>query len=175
PTQAAVDLAAVAVRRGRWPLALVAGVVAVLAVVALAWPRPAATTLPQAVAEPRVDAGLAIAEMDAGAAESDGGAPVLAQSAGVDAGPGAPGAGGITVKPMRGRGGQVRIVSTLMGEPWWTQVYVDGAPKGRTPLVVMLPPGRHRIRMERSGFTPQEQEISLGRGAALAVRFELQR
>lgn len=74
------------------------------------------------------------------------------------------------VKPRRY--GRVNVLSTLNGEPWWVQVFVDGAPRGRTPLLLDLPSGSHVVRVERSGFKSQSREIRVNPGKVV-VRFEL--
>jgi PEGA domain/Protein kinase domain len=52
----------------------------------------------------------------------------------------------------------------------WGSVYVDGRPIGNTPqLDVALPPGTHRLRVEREGFRPYERTIDAAPGQRLRI------
>lgn len=52
----------------------------------------------------------------------------------------------------------------------WAQVFVDGTRLGNTPLTgVTIPAGQHRIRIERNGFEPYDQIISVGAGDELRL------
>src|SRR5262249_21773277 len=55
--------------------------------------------------------------------------------------------------------GTLNLISTLQGEPYWASVSVDGVLKGNTPLLLDLPPGKHRIRFERTGFRPVSKQV----------------
>ncbi|HEX4629244.1 MAG TPA: PEGA domain-containing protein [Gemmatimonadales bacterium] len=52
----------------------------------------------------------------------------------------------------------------------WGSVYVDGRPIGNTPQIdVALPPGTHRLRVERDGFRPYDRMIALAPGQRLRI------
>lgn len=52
----------------------------------------------------------------------------------------------------------------------WGQVYLDDQLLGNTPQVgVSVPPGAHRLRVVRDGFTPYEAEINLAPGQQLRI------
>jgi serine/threonine-protein kinase len=115
-------------------------------------PRVVAVTVP--------DASLAAAESDAGSAPF-----VLAP---VDAGV------RIAVAvPLQPKRGSVNVISTHDGEMFWSQVFVDGVDKGRTPLMLDLMPGKYQLRVERHGFKPQEREIIVASGKSIVVRIDL--
>jgi hypothetical protein len=69
--------------------------------------------------------------------------------------------------------GQLNIVTTFKGDAYWAGVTVDGVPRGNTPLLLELVPGKHRVRVERSGFKPVEREIKIARGRPAVLRIEL--
>jgi hypothetical protein len=49
-------------------------------------------------------------------------------------------------------------------------VYIDGRPIGNTPQIdVSLPPGTHRLRVERDGFRPYDRTIALAPGQRLRI------
>jgi len=49
-------------------------------------------------------------------------------------------------------------------------VYLDGRPIGNTPqLDVGVPPGAHRLRVERDGFRPYERAIEVAPGQRLRI------
>jgi hypothetical protein len=51
-----------------------------------------------------------------------------------------------------------------------TEVRIDGKYKGAAPLVVLLPPGRHDVRLSREGFAAMDTSILMAQaGARLAV------
>jgi serine/threonine-protein kinase len=52
----------------------------------------------------------------------------------------------------------------------WGSVYLDGRPIGNTPqLDVTVPPGTHRLRVERDGFRPYERAIEVAPGQRLRI------
>lgn len=67
------------------------------------------------------------------------------------------------------------LVAPALAEPLGTlvvtsptgpaQVLVDGAPAGRTPARLTLPPGAHLVRLEREGLQPFEQQVQVQAGA----------
>lgn len=65
--------------------------------------------------------------------------------------------------------GQVRVVTTLSGNPYWAMVSVDGQSKGETPLTIDLAPGKHKVKIERSGFKTVEKEVTVTAGAKPVV------
>jgi hypothetical protein len=56
---------------------------------------------------------------------------------------------------------------------FWSQVFVDGVDKGRTPLTLDLMPGKYQLRVERHGFRPQERQIIVASGKSIVVRIDL--
>jgi eukaryotic-like serine/threonine-protein kinase len=69
--------------------------------------------------------------------------------------------------------GQLNVVTTYHGDAYWALVVVDGVRKGNSPLLLELPPGRHKVRLERSGFRPVERQIKIARGRSDVLRIEL--
>ncbi|HEV2751712.1 MAG TPA: PEGA domain-containing protein, partial [Gemmatimonadales bacterium] len=52
----------------------------------------------------------------------------------------------------------------------WGSVYVDGRPVGNTPqLDLSVPPGQHRLRVERQGYRPYERVIDVAPGQRLRI------
>ena len=52
----------------------------------------------------------------------------------------------------------------------WGEVFVDDVRVGPTPVLAYeLPPGRHRLRVERPGFAPYEQILELASGDRVTV------
>src|SRR5690348_8669066 len=52
----------------------------------------------------------------------------------------------------------------------WGSVFVDGRPVGNTPqLDVPIPPGQHRLRVERQGYRPYEHVIDVAPGQRLRI------
>ena len=72
------------------------------------------------------------------------------------------------------RRGRVQVLTMFRGEPYWAQVSVDGVPKGRTPMVLYLLPGRYVISVERSGYRSQSKEIRVRSAKSAMVRFDLE-
>lgn len=54
-------------------------------------------------------------------------------------------------------------------------VYIDGTPKGKTPLGLVLVPGKYRIRIEKQGYRTVEREVEVPREGTAEVRVELER
>ena len=50
---------------------------------------------------------------------------------------------------------------TFRSRPAEAAVTLDGAPAGRTPLVVDVGEGRHRVRIERAGFEPYDGRLDV--------------
>jgi len=69
--------------------------------------------------------------------------------------------------------GTLNLITTLGGEPYWASVSVDGVRKGNTPLLLDLPPGKHRIHVERSGFQPVNKQVKIAAGRSRLLRVEL--
>lgn len=52
----------------------------------------------------------------------------------------------------------------------WGSVYIDGQPVGNTPQIdLQVPPGSHRLRVERDGFRPYERMIELAASQRLRI------
>lgn len=62
---------------------------------------------------------------------------------------------------------------TVTSLPVGAEVLVDGVPKGRAPLTLELPAGRHLLRLTQEGRLPQERSLSLSLDQPLAEAFEL--
>ena len=112
--------------------------------------------------EPALDAGHEFLDFpDAGTAlavaDEDAGAPVQPK---------------VLIPPARKKG-QMNVITTHAGEPYWAQVSVDGVPRGRTPLLLEVPIGRHQVRIERPGFRPQERDVRVALGKPTVVKVEL--
>jgi serine/threonine-protein kinase len=116
-------------------------------------------------------AAIGLPDASIAAAEVDAGVPHVVQNvvlAPVDAGM------RIAVSvPFQPRRGSVNVISTHDGEMFWSQVFVDGVDKGRTPLMLDLMPGKYQLRVERHGFKPQEREIIVASGKSIVVRIDL--
>ena len=54
-------------------------------------------------------------------------------------------------------------------------VFVDGEPLGETPLLEIIPAGRHEILVLRDGFADWSQQINLAPDSTVAIRADLQR
>lgn len=61
-------------------------------------------------------------------------------------------------RPARGT---LRVTSILSGRPYTATVTVDGVSRGSTPLTLSLPPGRYAVRVERQGFQPFDQTVTV--------------
>jgi serine/threonine protein kinase len=83
------------------------------------------------------------------------------------------GAKHLATRKSAARSGTLNLISTLAGEPYWASVMVDGVRKGNTPLLLDLPPGKHRIRVERAGFQPVNRQIKIASGRSRVLRVEL--
>ncbi|MEZ4228392.1 MAG: PEGA domain-containing protein [Polyangiaceae bacterium] len=51
---------------------------------------------------------------------------------------------------------------SIFAEPVGARVFVDGKAVGKSPWTGELPPGRHRIHVEKDGYTNYERELLLG-------------
>ena len=69
--------------------------------------------------------------------------------------------------------GRLRVITTHGGESWWAVVSVDGVEKGKTPLMIDLPVGAHRIRVARTGFQTEERAIKVDSGREVALTISL--
>jgi len=69
--------------------------------------------------------------------------------------------------------GSLNVITVHRGEPYWASVLVDGVDRGRTPLNLELPPGTHRVHLERAGFRPVDQQIKVASGRSRVMRIEL--
>ncbi|MEO6097599.1 MAG: PEGA domain-containing protein [Fibrobacteria bacterium] len=55
------------------------------------------------------------------------------------------------------------------------EVRIDGKYKGATPLVVLLPPGRHEVRLSLEGRSAVDTAVVLGNGSALRLTVAMPR
>jgi len=132
-----------------------------------------------AVVEVVIDAGAPVEEVDAGTGfadlpEPDAG-PALAvveEDAGVEAEVDA-GTALVKKQPTPKKKGQMNVISTHDGEPYWAQVSIDGVMRGRTPLLLDLPVGKYQVRVERTGFRPTMREVKIAGGKSVVVKVEL--
>jgi len=62
----------------------------------------------------------------------------------------------------------------LSVQPWGARVYVDGQPRGQTPLTLQLPAGRYTVRVQHAGYAPLEHQVELQAGAETALSLALQ-
>lgn len=126
-----------------------------------------------AVAMESADAAPAVAEpgsvSDAGTAIEDS-AEALADL--IDE---APAAEPLRARPARKpRGpGKLNVITTFKGGPYWASILVNGQKRGTTPALLELPPGRHRVRVERTGFKSVERQIKVASGGSAVLRIEL--
>ena len=52
----------------------------------------------------------------------------------------------------------------------WGSVYLDGRPMGNTPqLDLPVPPGQHKLRVERQGYRAYERVIEVAPGQRLRI------
>lgn len=69
--------------------------------------------------------------------------------------------------------GRVNVITTFKGGPYWASILINGERRGTTPALLELPPGSHRLRLERPGFRPIEKQIKVASGRSAVVRIEL--
>ncbi|HUL60366.1 MAG TPA: PEGA domain-containing protein [Anaeromyxobacteraceae bacterium] len=67
-------------------------------------------------------------------------------------------------------GVQALMVSS---DPPGADVRIDARPRGKTPLVVALPPGPYAVALARDGFAPAEREVTLAPDTASDVEVTL--
>ncbi len=75
--------------------------------------------------------------------------------------------------PKKKEKGRLKVITTRGGEPYWAQVSIDGAQRGRTPLLLELPEGRYAVRIERSGFKTVKKTVVVQSGEEAMLRQEL--
>jgi len=63
----------------------------------------------------------------------------------------------------------------LSTSPPGARVFLDGAPKGETPLRVEAAPGKHEVRIALAGYEEWEAQVDLARGAEVPLDVELVR
>lgn len=73
-------------------------------------------------------------------------------------------------RPARGT---LRITSVLSGRPYSAAVRIDGVARGSTPLTLTLPPGKYSVRVERQGFRPVEQTVTVTAQRPTALEADL--
>ncbi len=132
-----------------------------------------------AVVEVVIDAGAPVEEVDAGTGFADFPEPdagpalaVVEEDPGVEAEVDA-GTALVKKQPTPKRKGQMNVISTHDGEPYWAQVSIDGVMRGRTPLLLDLPVGKYQVRVERTGFRPTMREVKIAGGKSVVVKVEL--
>lgn len=52
-----------------------------------------------------------------------------------------------------------RILGIIMTEPSGAQVIVDGEHRGTSPISLILPRGKHAIKVAREGYRPVEEIV----------------
>ena len=82
--------------------------------------------------------------------------------------PAEPGAGLEKTEPVRAKA-SLRILSNPPG----ARVFVDGAPKGTTPLTLPVSLGVHRVRLSRPGYRDAMSRISARKAVQYPLRFAL--
>jgi tetratricopeptide (TPR) repeat protein len=72
------------------------------------------------------------------------------------------------LEPLQGALGRVQ----LKVEPLDVQVSLDGQPLGKTPHLIelSLAPGRHRLKLERTGYRTLDREITVPDGGLLEIQ-----
>ena len=71
---------------------------------------------------------------------------------------------------------QLAVQSEFDGRPMWANVYVNGTPRGQTPVVVRgLPTGRHRLELRRAGFRTAARTVRLSASRTTRVKLQLRR
>jgi len=63
----------------------------------------------------------------------------------------------------------------VASDPAGAEITVDGRALGRTPRTITLTPGRHRIALDKPGWTTSERTIAVVGGVDETMRLELQR
>jgi serine/threonine-protein kinase len=69
--------------------------------------------------------------------------------------------------------GKLNVITTFNGGPYWATIAVNGQDRGTTPVLLELPAGKHRIRVERAGFRTIEKQIKVASGRSAVLRIEL--
>lgn len=63
----------------------------------------------------------------------------------------------------------------VYSDPPGAEVYVDGQPRGRTPMVTLMPYGRHALKLEKDGYRSVTREALLASDRALEIEVSLPR
>ncbi|MFQ6013833.1 MAG: DUF5107 domain-containing protein [Anaerolineae bacterium] len=58
-------------------------------------------------------------------------------------------------------------------QPRGARVFVDGTVQGEAPLTLLLPPGQHRVAVEKEGYDTFQEVIELDRGQRLTLSVHL--
>lgn len=74
----------------------------------------------------------------------------------------------ITLRKVVGR---LHVATTPEG----ANLYIEGVLKGKTPLELMLIPGKYRLRVEKQGYRAVEQEVEVPKEGTFRVSLELER
>jgi hypothetical protein len=64
-------------------------------------------------------------------------------------------------KALESRAGKDAAKLMLRSEPDKVWVRIDGKPVGRTPLLIIVPPGAYRVEMERTGMESGQRQVAL--------------
>jgi len=76
--------------------------------------------------------------------------------------------------PSKSQPAPVTAALMVRSTPQGASVYVDGKIKGKTPLTLLLPTGKHQIRMMLSGYREMEKLITLEEIMEYPLSFNLQ-
>lgn len=68
-------------------------------------------------------------------------------------------------------GGVLKVHANVPG----ARVLIDGEEVGNAPNFRLLPPGRYRVRIERDGYEPYDEEIVIEPGKSVTIRAKLAR
>jgi len=77
------------------------------------------------------------------------------------------------VRPIKAGTGQVNVITTYRGGPYWAALTVNGEKRGTTPALLELPAGKNVIRVERVGFKTIQKQIKVASGRSAVLRIEL--
>src|SRR5215467_14035681 len=72
---------------------------------------------------------------------------------------------------------EARVAGTLSvnSNPTLSEILVDGKSEGFTPGRVMLPPGRHSVTVQRSGYAPFSKDVTIATREETAVNAVLEK
>ena len=161
---------------GAGAVALALGAVSLYVVLAGEGRSPAEPAPRGAILEVAADGGAGAGEgpvPDAGELPAPTPPPVAVAPEDVDGGAPTPAEPPLVLPPQPARKmGQLKVVTTFRGESYWAYVLVNGKALGRTPVLLELPAGTHRVRIERPRFRPVEKRVRIvaGRSTSLPIK-----